>query len=66
MQNIYGYILDYSFIETGFTEKGAKIAATRAGSMEVGYRSYITNMFVSSSYKKGAVWKSHEQQNLFM
>lgn len=53
MKNIYGYILNGDFIETGYTETGAKIAATKAGAIEVGYRSYINNMYISTSNKLG-------------
>lgn len=56
MKNVYGYISNDNFIETGFTEKGAKIAATKAGSEEVGYRSYINNMYVNTSMKVCGYW----------
>lgn len=55
MYNIYGYISNSGdFIETGKTEKGAKIAAKLAckngianiEDLVIGYRSYINNMFV--------------------
>lgn len=67
MKNIYGYINSYngSFIEIGFTEKGAKIAATKdqllggfdVDELVVGYRSYINNMFIETSKKiNGSKW----------
>lgn len=56
MKNVYGYISNDNFVETGFTEKGAKIAATKAGSVEVGYRSYINNMYVNTSMKICGYW----------
>ncbi len=57
MKNIYGYILNGEFVETGFTEKGAKIAAKIATKNDpyykdhdliVGYRSPINNMFIQT------------------
>ncbi|CAH9013926.1 conserved hypothetical protein [Vibrio phage 424E50-1] len=57
-KNIYGYILDDSFIETGLSERGAKIAATKAGSEEVGYRSYINNMYINTSMKICGFWSA--------
>ena len=56
MQNIYGYCFNNQFIETGLTERGAKIAATKAGSEEVGYRSYINNMYINTSVKICGHW----------
>ena len=64
MKNIYGYIYMSVFVETGFTEKGAKIAATKTGSLHnngsivVGYRSYINNMFIKTSVKTNDKWES--------
>ena len=53
MKNIYGYIYNGELIETGFTEKGAKVAAKKVlgsdQSIEVGYRSPINNMYVQTS-----------------
>ena len=53
MKNIYGYIYNNDFIETGFTEKGAKIAAKKVlgddCDLEVGYRSPINNMYIKTS-----------------
>lgn len=60
-KSIYGYAYyGGSFIETGFTEKGAKIAATRAGSSEVGYRSYINNMYIATSEKIDGKWITYK------
>ena len=59
MNNVYGYILDGNFYETGWTERGAKIAATRAGSEEVGYRSYINNMYINTSMKICGYWSQY-------
>jgi hypothetical protein len=56
MKNIYGYILHGDLIETGFTERGAKVAATKAGSEEVGYRSPINNMYINTSMKICGSW----------
>ncbi|MEE8598925.1 MAG: hypothetical protein V3S69_05365 [Dehalococcoidales bacterium] len=57
MDNIYGYVYYKSFIETGRTERGAKIAASRAGCNEVGYRSYINNMYIPTSRKVAGKWE---------
>ena len=54
MKNVYGYISQGTFVETGFTEKGAKIAAKLAckngnaniEDLVIGYRSPINTMFV--------------------
>lgn len=45
----YGYISNYSlsFVEVG-SELGAKNAATRNGSIRVGYRSKINNMYIET------------------
>jgi hypothetical protein len=57
MKNVYGHIYASVFHETGFTEKGAKVAASKCGlwgedgSLLVGYRSYINNMFIATSRK---------------
>jgi len=51
MVNIFGHVYMSVFIETGTTEKGAKISATRYGSNIVGYRSPINNMFISTAIK---------------
>lgn len=55
MNNVYGYIYASVFHETGFTEKGAKIAASKCGefseSFLVGYRSPINNMFIPTARK---------------
>lgn len=55
MVKVYGYIYASVFHETGLTEKGAKIAASRCGafgdSLLVGYRSPINNMFIATSRK---------------
>ncbi|CAM0048677.1 hypothetical protein VPH184E373B_0133 [Vibrio phage 184E37-3b] len=59
MNNIYGYILDGNFYETGLSERGAKMAATKAGSEEVGYRSYINNMYINTSMKICGFWYEH-------
>lgn len=65
MQKVYGYIQNYNgeFIETGFSEKGAKVAATRRDeqingykTLVVGYRSPINNMFVETSKKVCGKW----------
>lgn len=63
MTNVYGYIYASVFHETGLTEKGAKIAASKCGSwgndggLLVGYRSYINNMFIATSRKyHGGDW----------
>lgn len=53
---LYWYILDGNFYETGLSERGAKIAATKAGSEEVGYRSYINNMYINTSMKICGYW----------
>lgn len=55
MKIIYGYLLNGNFYEVG-TERGAKVAATRAGSTDVGYRSGISNMFVRWSVKRKGKW----------
>lgn len=52
MKNIYGYIYQGTFIETGWSEKGAKIAATAIGAETVGYRSPINNMFIKTATKR--------------
>lgn len=54
MNNIYGYIHNDQFVETGRTEKGAKIAASKMALTDqdyviVGYRSYINNMFIATA-----------------
>ena len=56
MNNVYGYILNDNFYETGMTERGAKIAATKSGSSEVGYRSWINNMYIKTAEKIGNTW----------
>lgn len=56
MRNVYGYICFDNFIETGFTEKGAKIAATKNNCNHVGYRSYINNMYIETSIKQHGKW----------
>ena len=56
MKNVYGYIYMSAFQETGFSEKGAKVEATKAGSDRVGYRSPIHNMFISTSVKCLGKW----------
>lgn len=54
---IYGYIsYNGNFIETSKTERGAKSAATRNGSLLVGYRSRYSNMFIQTSEKINGVW----------
>lgn len=61
---IYGYIYASVFVETGRTEKGAKIAASRCGSWQdgyllVGYRSPINNMFIKTAVKSNGTWQNH-------
>jgi hypothetical protein len=57
MTKVYGYIYASVFHETGLTEKGAKIAASKCGTwgndggLLVGYRSPINNMFIPTSRK---------------
>ena len=55
MKNIYGYLsVSGEFVESGFTEKGAKVSAKQAvknynadiSDLVIGYRSPINNMFV--------------------
>lgn len=57
MKNIYGYLNGDHFVETGYTEKGAKVAAKLAvkrgdigeqSDLVVGYRSSINNMFIAT------------------
>ena len=55
MHILYGFLLNGNFYEVG-TERGAKVAATKAGSTEVGYRSKQTNMFVLWSIKRNGKW----------
>ncbi|WP_217846533.1 hypothetical protein [Vibrio alginolyticus] len=54
MQNVYGYVYMSVFCETGLSERGAKIAASRVGSKIVGYRSPINNMFIKTAVKNDA------------
>lgn len=54
MQKVYGYTYMSAFIETGLTERGAKVAASKAGAKQVGYRSPINNMFIPTARKNGA------------
>lgn len=53
---VYGHVFMSCFIETGFSENGAKIAATRYGSNLVGYRSPINNMFIPTASKVDGKW----------
>ena len=60
MTNIYGYVDGYdNFIETGLTELGAKVAATRKDCVEVGYRSCINNMYINTSMKICGYWSQY-------
>ncbi|AXH68373.1 hypothetical protein [Vibrio phage R01] len=54
MKNVYGYIYDSVFCETGLSERGAKIAASRVGASRVGYRSPINNMYIETAVKNDA------------
>lgn len=59
MKNVYGYINHSGwFKEIGLSERGAKIAARRAGyqQVEVGYRSHINNMFIKTSELVDGKW----------
>lgn len=59
MKEVYGYINHSgAFVEVGFTERGAKVAATRRGYeyTEVGYRSTINNMFIKTSTREVGKW----------
>lgn len=59
---IYGYVYMSVFVETGTTERGAKIAASRVDSegtkaRVVGYRSPINNMFIATARKFNGKWE---------
>lgn len=65
MQKVYGYIQNYNgaFIETGLSEKGAKVSATKRdekingyNTLIVGYRSPINNMFIETAKKVCGKW----------
>ncbi|QZI87040.1 hypothetical protein MYOV085v1_p0018 [Vibrio phage 355E48.1] len=65
MRNIYGYIqnCDDNFIETGTTERGAKMVATKRelntnfwNEVTVGYRSSINNMFIPTAKNVNGIW----------
>lgn len=56
MQKVFGYTYMSAFIETGLSEKGAKVAATRAQAKQVGYRSPINNMFIPTARKVNGKW----------
>lgn len=57
--NVYGFINHSgAFVEVGFSERGAKVAARRRGYQltEVGYRSNISNMFIKTSELLDGKW----------
>ena len=56
MKTFYGYICNGDFIETGFSETGAKISATRGGCIEVGIFDRFNNMFIGTSRKCDGIW----------
>lgn len=59
MKNVYGWtVLGSGFQETGFSEKGAKVAATLSGCdhVVVGYRSSTNNMFIETATKICGTW----------
>jgi|AGFT01.1.fsa_nt_gi hypothetical protein len=58
MQKVWGFVYMSVFNETGLTEKGAKISATRNGCDLIGYRSPINNMFIETHRKVDGKWKA--------
>lgn len=53
---VWGYAYTGTFVEVGSSEVGAKRAATHYGSVEVGYRSSINNMFIPTAKKIKGKW----------
>ncbi len=53
---VFGYTKAFTFIVTGTTERGAKIAASKAGSNKACYLNPLNGLVYAFATKKGGVW----------